>query len=85
MVLSKVGQKPSDSVKEALLLSMKALIADQLLRNSDPDVKISVAACLNEIMRISAPVAPYDDGKMKVGAKIYCFIFLFGAFDILVF
>ncbi|KAJ8446572.1 hypothetical protein Cgig2_019725 [Carnegiea gigantea] len=65
VVLSKVGQKPSDSVKEALLLSMKALIADQLLRNSDPDVKISVAACLNEIMRISAPVAPYDDGKMK--------------------
>jgi len=57
---------------------MKALIADQLLRDSDSDVKITVAACLNEIMRISAPVAPYGDGKMKVGAKIYRLIFLFG-------
>uniref|UniRef100_A0A803MBZ9 Uncharacterized protein n=1 Tax=Chenopodium quinoa TaxID=63459 RepID=A0A803MBZ9_CHEQI len=65
LLLSKVGQAPSQPVQDALLPTMKALISDHLFRNSDADVIITVAACLNEILRISAPVAPYDDDKMK--------------------
>lgn len=45
---------------------MKALIADELLRHSDMDVKVAVASCISEITRITAPDAPYDDEQMKV-------------------
>ena len=30
------------------------------------DVKVSVASCITEITRITAPDAPYDDEQMKV-------------------
>ncbi|XP_065867038.1 sister chromatid cohesion protein PDS5 homolog D-like isoform X2 [Euphorbia lathyris] len=52
-------------MKDALLPPMKALISDALLRNSDVDVKVSVASCLSEITRITAPNAPYSDDHMK--------------------
>ncbi|GAB4850593.1 hypothetical protein Ancab_029902 [Ancistrocladus abbreviatus] len=65
LLLSTVGQSPAPLVQEALLPAMKALVSDQFLRNPDMDVKITVAACLNEIMRITAPDAPYNDGRMK--------------------
>ncbi|KAL2936653.1 Sister chromatid cohesion protein PDS5-like protein B-B [Bienertia sinuspersici] len=65
LLLSKIGQSPSQLVHEALLSMMKALISEKLMGNSDADVMITVAACLNEILRISAPVAPYNDEKMK--------------------
>ena len=45
---------------------MKALISDQLLKHSDIDVKVSVASCMSELTRITAPDAPYDDVQMKV-------------------
>lgn len=50
----------------ALTPSLKALVSDQLLRHSDIDVKVSVAACISEITRITAPDAPYNDEQMKV-------------------
>ena len=53
-------------MQAALLPSQKALVAEQLLRHSDPDVKVSVASCISEITRITAPDAPYDDDQMKV-------------------
>ncbi|CAK9146640.1 unnamed protein product [Ilex paraguariensis] len=45
---------------------MKALVADELLKHSDVDVKVAVASCISEITRITAPDAPYDDDQMKV-------------------
>ncbi|XP_062019041.1 sister chromatid cohesion protein PDS5 homolog C isoform X1 [Rosa rugosa] len=63
--LSKVEQSPNKSMQAALSPSQKALVADQLLRHSDPDVKVSVASCISEITRITAPDAPYDDDQMK--------------------
>ena len=45
---------------------MIALVANELLRHSDNDVKVAVASCINEIMRITAPDAPYEDDQMKV-------------------
>ncbi|RDX80536.1 Sister chromatid cohesion protein PDS5-like B-B, partial [Mucuna pruriens] len=63
--LSRVEQSPTDSMHNALSPSLKALIADKLLRHSDDDVKVAVASCISEITRITAPEAPYDDDQMK--------------------
>ncbi|CAA3030755.1 neurofilament heavy polypeptide-like [Olea europaea subsp. europaea] len=63
--LSKVEQSPSRTMQTALSPLMKALVADELLKHSDIDVKVAVASCINEITRITAPEAPYDDEKMK--------------------
>lgn len=53
-------------MQDALYPSMKALISNQLLRHSDMDVKVSVASCMSELTRITAPDAPYNDEQMKV-------------------
>ncbi|XP_047157673.1 sister chromatid cohesion protein PDS5 homolog C-like isoform X2 [Vigna umbellata] len=63
--LSRVEQSPTVSMQNALSPSLKAMVGDQLLRHSDNDVKVSVASCISEITRISAPDAPYDDDQMK--------------------
>ncbi|KAJ4958149.1 hypothetical protein NE237_025260 [Protea cynaroides] len=63
--LSRVEQSPSKSMQSSLCSSMKALVADDLLRHSDMDVKVAVASCISEITRITAPEAPYDDEQMK--------------------
>ena len=59
-------QSPSQSLQNALSPSLKALVAEQLFRHPDDDVKVAVAACISEITRITAPDAPYDDDHMKV-------------------
>lgn len=59
-------QSPSKSMQNALSPSLKALVANQLLRHTDADVKVAVASCISEITRITAPDAPYDDDQMKV-------------------
>ncbi|XP_038884574.1 titin homolog [Benincasa hispida] len=64
-LLAKVEQSPSKSMQTALTPSLKALVSDQLLRHSDIDVKVAVAACISEITRITAPDAPYNDEQMK--------------------
>lgn len=45
---------------------MKALVANELLKHPDIDVKVAVASCISEITRITAPDAPYEDEQMKV-------------------
>ncbi|KAK9683694.1 hypothetical protein RND81_10G158600 [Saponaria officinalis] len=64
-LLSGVEQSPTESMKEALVPSTKALITDELLRHTDADVKVTVASCISEITRITAPEAPYADDEMK--------------------
>ncbi|OIW14976.1 hypothetical protein TanjilG_30695 [Lupinus angustifolius] len=63
--LSRVEQSPSISMQNALSPSLKAFIADELLRHSDADVKVAVASCISEVTRITAPETPYDDDQMK--------------------
>ncbi|KAK8602607.1 hypothetical protein V6N13_057762 [Hibiscus sabdariffa] len=63
--LSRVEQSPSQAMQNALSPSLKALVAEQLLRHPDNDVKVAVAACISEITRITAPDAPYDDDQMR--------------------
>ncbi|KAK1358151.1 Sister chromatid cohesion protein PDS5 [Heracleum sosnowskyi] len=65
-LLSEVKQLPSKSMKDALQPSMEALVSDRLLKHSDFDVRVSVASCMSELIRITAPDAPYDDNvQMK--------------------
>ncbi|VVA91490.1 unnamed protein product [Arabis nemorensis] len=64
-LLLNVEQDPSVSVQRALIPSMKALVSADLLRNPDSDVRVFVVSCLTEIMRITAPEAPYTDDQMK--------------------
>ncbi|KAF5741778.1 hypothetical protein HS088_TW10G00784 [Tripterygium wilfordii] len=64
-LLSNVDQAPSRATQDAMLPMMKALVSNDILRHSDMDVKVSVADCISEITRITAPDAPYDDDLMK--------------------
>ncbi|KAI7744688.1 hypothetical protein M8C21_033090 [Ambrosia artemisiifolia] len=64
-LLTFVGQAPSISMQGALVPSMGALIADGLLKHSEIDVRVSVASCLCEVARITAPEPPYRDEIMK--------------------
>ncbi|KAK8654916.1 hypothetical protein V6N13_107512 [Hibiscus sabdariffa] len=63
--LSRVEQSPCQSMQDALSPSLKALVAEQLFRHPDDDVKVAVAACISEITRITAPDAPYVDDQMR--------------------
>ncbi|PNX69240.1 sister chromatid cohesion protein PDS5-like B-B, partial [Trifolium pratense] len=63
--LSFVKQERISSMQDALSPSLKALVADKLFRHSNPDVNVAVASCISEIIRISAPKAPYDANQMK--------------------
>ncbi|XP_075112728.1 sister chromatid cohesion protein PDS5 homolog D-like isoform X2 [Nicotiana tabacum] len=60
-LLSTVEQVPPASARDAFQPAREALAADGLLRHPDIDVKVSVASCIGEIMRITAPDQPYDD------------------------
>lgn len=58
-------------MQNALSPLMTALVDGKLVKHSDIDVKVAVAACISEITRITAPDAPYDDDKMRV---CYCLV-----------
>ncbi|KAL5071081.1 hypothetical protein RYX36_021968 [Vicia faba] len=70
LILSILDHDPPMQIQGSLVLPMKTLISDQLLRHADEDVKISVTACLTQITRITAPDAPYDDELMKEFLKL---------------
>ncbi|KAL5698902.1 hypothetical protein ACHQM5_029878 [Ranunculus cassubicifolius] len=63
--LLRVEQSPSKEMQNALNPSMNALVATDLLGHADSDVNVSVASCVSEITRITAPEAPYTDDQMK--------------------
>jgi len=54
---------------DALQPVMKVLVSEELFRHSDIDVKVSVASCITDITRITAPDQPYDDEQMKVYSR----------------
>ncbi|XP_019159836.1 PREDICTED: sister chromatid cohesion protein pds5-like [Ipomoea nil] len=64
--LKSIGQDPSVSMRNVLEPIKKVLIETKLLRHSDKIIEVSVASCICEIMRISAPVLPYDNTEMEV-------------------
>ncbi|XP_074376648.1 sister chromatid cohesion protein PDS5 homolog C-like [Apium graveolens] len=60
-LLSEVGQTPSRWMKDALEPTMKALVSDKLLKHSDFYVRVAVASCMSELIRITVPDTPYND------------------------
>ncbi|XP_071705187.1 uncharacterized protein [Rutidosis leptorrhynchoides] len=64
-LLGMVDQSPNKQMQEALNGPIKALVDDRLLKHSNMDVKVSVANCICEITRVTAPEAPYSDDEMK--------------------
>lgn len=65
-LLEKVDQSPSELIQDGYSKLMKALLSVRLLKHKDADVQVSVASCISEITRITAPEAPYEDDQMKV-------------------
>nr|GEX42431.1 phospholipase-like protein [Tanacetum cinerariifolium] len=64
-ILSRLPQSAPISMIKPLCRIIKALIAEELVRHSNMVVKISVACCICDIMRIMAPDTPYDDNQIK--------------------
>ncbi|KAL3693850.1 hypothetical protein R1sor_007501 [Riccia sorocarpa] len=65
VLLQEVEQSPPPSIVAAMKAITEALVLPSLLRHKDKDVKLLVASCISEIMRIVAPEAPYDDDVLK--------------------
>ncbi|PWA42621.1 phospholipase-like protein [Artemisia annua] len=63
--LSTVPQSPSKSLIKPLHQIINALIAKELMRHPNLNVNISVACCICEILRITAPNAPYNNEQIK--------------------
>ncbi|WCJ40391.1 hypothetical protein M5689_021310 [Euphorbia peplus] len=63
--LKRVNQLPRGTMLAALSPLRTILVSDKLLKHSDTDVKVSLAVCITEIIRITAPDAPYSDEQMK--------------------
>ena len=64
LCLCKVNQLPSRFIQRILSPIKDALSQPKLLRHHDKGKRLAVAACLSEILRISAPRTPYDDNTM---------------------
>lgn len=56
-----IEQEPDEASKYKSLA--EHLVSDFLLKNSNREIKIYVACCISEILRIFAPDAPYDSDQ----------------------
>jgi len=52
---------PSVSKQDAFQPALEILVADELLRYFDMDVKMSVPSCISEIIRVKTIDQPYND------------------------
>ncbi|KAL7152610.1 hypothetical protein ABFS83_04G109300 [Erythranthe nasuta] len=59
-ILTRVWQDSPMPIKKALVL-----IKDKLLKHPDENVQVSVASCLNQAARVTAPIQPYLDHQMR--------------------
>lgn len=62
--LLKLGQ--SESLQPEIEPLSDALVQHNLLHHNDKDVRLLVAACFCEIIRVLAPNPPYNDKTLKV-------------------
>lgn len=65
-VLLHTRQEYKKLVEMLLKPSKEALIANELIRHSELDVRVSVASCICQIVKITAPDEPYEEDHMKV-------------------
>lgn len=70
VLLANTEQEPSDFLLDALFPVMKGLRAEALLKHSNEDVRVTVASCHSEILRISSPAQPFNDDQMKASFQL---------------
>ncbi|XP_011073175.1 uncharacterized protein LOC105158208 isoform X2 [Sesamum indicum] len=64
-LLSHMVQNFKNLVEVELQPAKEALIAGELMRHAEMDVRVSAASCISEIIRITAPDEPYAEDQMK--------------------
>ncbi|XP_041998535.1 uncharacterized protein LOC121748320 isoform X2 [Salvia splendens] len=64
-LLSGTPQNYKKLVETFLQPAKEALITRDLIGHSELDVRVSVASCISQIIRITAPDEPYGEGDMK--------------------
>ncbi|GJM92438.1 hypothetical protein PR202_ga08912 [Eleusine coracana subsp. coracana] len=65
----------SSSLQDALHALNKSLVQTTLLKHRDKDVKILVAVCFIEVMRVLAPDPPFSDENLKEIFRLFISIF----------
>ncbi|CAN6448387.1 unnamed protein product [Victoria cruziana] len=63
--LSDIDQSPPKSLLVAVQSCADAVAKAELLKQQDKDVRLLISACICEIMRITAPVPPYNDDVLR--------------------
>ncbi|CAO2182211.1 unnamed protein product [Urochloa humidicola] len=71
--LSELSQ--SSSLQDALNALSKSLVQTTLLNHKDKDVKLLVAVCFIEVMRVLAPDPPFSDEILKEIFRLFISIF----------
>lgn len=64
-LLSKISQEEGKKLIWALKSAMLALIQPKFLEEPCEGVRLPVASCLNNIMKLTAPIAPYSNHVMR--------------------
>eukprot|EP00250_Pteridium_aquilinum_P011433 c20066_g1_i1 orf=108-4985(-) len=64
-LLGSIDQSPHERLHSAMNSSVEALVKPNLLKHKDKDVRLLVATCISEVMRIVAPEVPYSDEVLK--------------------
>lgn len=67
----------SSSLQDALHPLSKSLVQTTLLNHKDKDVKLLVAVCFIEVMRVLAPDPPFSDEILKVFNSHATFLLLY--------
>ncbi|KAL3819141.1 hypothetical protein ACJIZ3_005046 [Penstemon smallii] len=62
---------PTRSIARSVGGLMKALKTDEILKHPEKNIQFVVASCMNEITRITAPLAPYKDKILKVAFQLF--------------
>ncbi|KAK3162588.1 hypothetical protein QOZ80_1BG0091270 [Eleusine coracana subsp. coracana] len=65
----------SSSLQDTLHALNKSLVQTTLLKHRDKDVKILVAVCFIEVMRVLAPDPPFSDENLKEIFRLFISIF----------
>ncbi|TVU36377.1 hypothetical protein EJB05_18310 [Eragrostis curvula] len=65
----------SSALQDALHAMNKSLVQTTLLKHRDKDVKLLVAVCFIEVMRVLAPDPPFSDENLKEIFRLFISIF----------
>lgn len=64
-LLSKVSQLEGKNLMWALKRAMQALIHPKFLEEPCEGIKLPIAICLSNVMRLTAPIDPYNDDVIR--------------------